>query len=372
MNLHRHDRIAESEGWAALSTEQKIRDRHQRNARRYLFLLAAVIVILVLSLFSVSKNTIAISFTQAYTIIYKAIMGIPYDSYMETLRARIIFELNMPRTLAAVMVGASLAIGGAVMQSITRNSLTDSYTIGISSAAMLGVTIGVVYDVCVIPFVSGTAATIVNAFVFALIPSLAIVFISSFKKMSATMMILIGIGLMYLFNAFATFIKFNTTDENLQTIYEKSVGTLTYVTWPAITPLIFGTVVIAVVSMILANKVNVLSTGDNMTKALGVQPVLTRIICFVAISIATGVCVAYSGTIGFVGLVAPHVARLFVGSDNKILIPTSAVLGALLILGSDVLVRMLPGGLPVGVITALIGSPIFILILYRQRKNAAF
>ncbi len=314
------------------------------------------------------------SFEQAYTIIYKAIMGIPFNPRpdMELTRAKVIFELSLPRTLAAIMVGASLAVGGAVMQSITRNSLTDSYTIGISSAAMLGVTIGIVYNVCIIPGFTGNNASIINAFIFALIPSAAIVFVSTFKKMSPTMMILIGIGIMYMFSAFSTFIKFNADPEALQTIYEWNVGTLTNIHEEAIYPLLFGTILIIVVSMFLANKINVMSAGDNMATALGVRPVIIRVICFVAISVSTGICVCYSGTIGFVGLVAPHIARLFVGSDVKYLVPTSGVIGSLLILGSDVLVRTIVKGLPVGVITALIGSPIFLLILYKQRRNAAF
>ncbi|MBR2254239.1 MAG: iron ABC transporter permease [Candidatus Methanomethylophilaceae archaeon] len=357
---------------SAHTISENVAHYRSTNRRRALYIVAIIAVIVVLSIFSVSRSTLSISFFQAYDLIVKHIMGTPLDGYMEELRTTIIFDYNMPRTLGAILVGASLAISGAVMQSITRNSLTDSYTIGISSAAMLGVTIGIVYDVCIIPVLSGDLAAIFNAFIFALIPSAAIIVISSFKKMSPTMMILIGIGIMYMFSAFSTFIKFNADAEDLQRIYEWGVGTLTDVHWPAILPMVAGTVIISVLGMVLANRINVLGSGENMSLALGVKPVITRIICFLGISVATGICVCFTGTIGFVGLVAPHIARLFVGSDNKILIPTSAVLGALLILGSDVLVRMLPGGLPVGVITALIGSPIFLVILYRQRRNAAF
>ena len=350
----------------------KIKAYRAKNHRRTMFLVAIVVAIVVLAIYSCSISTLRITFSQAATMLYKAICGIPMDAGMEKTRWTVMSELCVPRTIAAILIGASLAVGGAVMQSITRNSLTDSYTIGISSAAMFGVTIGIVYGVCVIPVFNGDMAAIVNAFMFALIPSAAIIFVSSFKKMSATMMILIGIGIMYVFNAFSTFVKFNASAESLTQIYEKSVGTLTDITWSAIAPLIAGTVVIVVVSMVIANRINVMGSGDNMAKALGVQPVMTRVICFVAISVSTGVCVAYTGTIGFVGLVAPHIARLFVGSDNRILIPSSAIIGALLILVADVLVRKLPGGLPVGVVTAAIGAPIFIYVLYRQRKNAAF
>ncbi len=354
------------------TVEENVRHHRSKARRKGIYILVIIVAIIIISIFSVSKSTLEISFVQAYEIIYKTLLGIPYENHMEELRATIIFDYNMPRTLAAIGVGAILAIGGAIMQSITRNSLTDSYTIGISSAALLGVTISIVYGISVIPFVDGDAGAIANAFLFALIPSAAIIVISTFKKMSPTMMILIGIGIMYMFSAFSTFIKFNASAEDLHRIYEWNVGTLSGVHWEAIYPLIFGTALIFAVGMLYANKINVMGSGDNMALALGVRPIMVRIVCFVVISISTGICVCFTGTIGFVGLIAPHMARLFVGSDNKILIPTSAVIGALLILFSDVLVRVLPGGLPVGVVTAIIGSPLFLFILYKQRKNAAF
>jgi len=351
----------------------KVRKYRAKNRRRAIIMASVLVVIAILAIFSASISTLTITFEQAFEIVRKAIFGIPYDNYMERLRATVIFDRCMPRTVAAICIGASLAVGGALMQSITRNSLADPYTIGISSAAMLGVTIGIIYNICVIPIFDGNVGTMVNAFLFALIPSAAIIAVSTFKKLSSTMMILIGIGIMYVFSAITTFLKFNASSENLQMIYEKGVGTLSDIvgmetTWP----MIFGSAMIIVVGPILANHLNVMAAGDTMATALGVRPIVVRIATFLVISVSTGICVSFSGTIGFVGLVAPHVARLIVGSDNKILVPSSAIIGALLILGSDVLVRLIPGGLPVGVITALIGSPIFILILYRQRKNAAF
>lgn len=355
------------------SVRDQVRGYRAREHRRVVYLMIMVVIIVALAIYSATIETMTISYDEVLEILRKAITGTPYDSRMEEVKASIILDRSMPRTVAAILVGMSLAISGAMMQSITRNPLTDSYTIGISSAAMLGVTIGIVFNVCIIPGLSGDSGSIVNAFIFALIPSAAITLIASFKKMSPTMMVLIGIGIMYMFNAFSTFIKFNADPDALQEIYEWGIGTLsTVIGWSFAIPLIAGTVIILIVGMILANHINVLASGDSMAKALGVRPVKTRVICFIAISVATGICVCYTGTIGFVGLVAPHIARLFVGSDNKILIPTSAILGAFMILGADILVRVIPGGLPAGVITALIGAPIFLYILYKQRKNAAF
>ncbi len=351
---------------------EEVKKYRSRNRRRLIVILIALVIIAIFSIYSASVSTMDMTFMEAYNLIYKKLFDIPLTTHMERIKTIIIFDYNMPRTVGAIAVGVSLAVCGAIMQSITRNPLTDSYTIGISSAALLGVTIAMAQGICVIPGLLGNDAYVVNAFVFALIPSAAIVFVSTFKKMSPTMMILIGIGIMYLFNAMATFLKFNASEETLQQIYEWGVGTLSMVDWDATYTMVAGACLVFAVGMIFANSINVMGAGDSMAKALGVRPIFTRVLCFVVISISTGACVAFTGTIGFVGLVGPHVARLLVGSNNKILIPTSAVIGALLILGADIIVRVLPGGLPVGVITAIIGSPIFLYILYKQKKNTGF
>ena len=356
-----------------MTVHESIKYYRSRERHRFVILGNIVVIIAVLAIYSATLETMSISYAEVLEILRKSILGIPWESRMEEVKASIILDKSMPRTIAAILVGLSLAVSGAMMQSITRNPLTDSYTIGISSAAMLGVTIGVIYGVCIIPLFNGTNAAIINAFLFALIPSAAITFISTFKKMSPTMMVLIGIGIMYMFNAISTLIKFNADPESLQLIYEWGIGTLGQIIgWESTLPLIAGSALILITGMILANQINVMASGDSIAKALGVRPILIRVVCFIMISVATGICVCFTGTIGFVGLVAPHIARLFVGSDNKILVPTSAVLGSLMILLADIIVRLLPGGLPAGVVTALIGAPIFMYILYKQRKNAAF
>lgn len=279
---------------------------------------------------------------------------------------------NAPRTICGVCVGILLAVSGAVMQSITRNPLTDPYTIGISSAALLGVTIYIVFGICVIPFLDGDVGQIANAFVFSLIPAAAIVAVSTFKKTSSTIMILIGIALMYVFSAFTTFIKFNAAEEELQEIYEWSLGTLSSTDWGSVATMVVMSIILIVGMVLLANKINIISSGDKEAVSLGESPVRIRVICFVLISIGTAVAVCYTGTIGFVGLVAPHIARLFVGSNNKILIPASAILGGMMVVGSDCLVRLLPAVLPVGVITAIIGSPLFLYFLFKQRRKSVW
>ena len=331
-----------------------------------------ILIILICSIYSLKVNSFELTFKEAWGAVYNRIMGIAPETYHDEMIDYVAIDVNAPRTIAAILVGATLAICGSVMQTLTRNPLTDPYTIGISSAALFGVTISITLGISIIPWASEDFAKMANAFIFALIPAIAIVIISSFKKVSSTMMVLIGIGMMYVFASFTTFLKFNASEEKLQEIYMWSLGTLTSTEWSELIPMLIAMAFTFGLFMFLYKRINVLLAGDNVAHGLGVNPIRLRVICFVSISVAVAVCVCYTGTIGFVGLVSPHIARLFTGSNNKVLIPSSAIIGALMVLIGDITVRAIPGGLPVGVVTALIGSPLFIYFLFKQRRNAAF
>jgi len=353
-------------------TSSEVKEYMSRARKKRLWFAVFIVAIFLLSIFSLSVSTFGMSYAEAFQVFWNHIIGKEPETIADIIKDRVVMDLTAPRTIAAVLAGGVLAVNGAVMQSITKNPLADPYTIGISSAALFGTSLTIALGISIIPFFGDDMALTSNAFVFALLPSLAIVFVSSFKKMSSNMMILIGIGMMYLFSSATTFVKFNASEEALQEIYEWGLGTLSKVEWGSILPMLFAFVLTLIAFIILANRINVLSAGDNMSKSLGENPVRLRVLCFVIVSITTAIVVCYTGTIGFVGLVGPHIARLFVGSNNKMLVPLSAIIGAIMIIGSDCIVRMLPGGLPVGVMTAMIGAPVFVIILYRQRKRAAF
>ncbi|MBO4502480.1 MAG: iron ABC transporter permease [Candidatus Methanomethylophilus sp.] len=345
---------------------------HQK--RKFRFLVAGILcaVLLALVLYSFSLSTFPLTVEKAYTVIYNHIIGKTPEGYMEFITDHIVMDLTLPRTLCAVFIGAALAICGGIMQSMTHNPLTDPYTMGISSAALFGVALAIAMGIVLIPGLTGNDAIMVNAFFFAMIPAILITVMTTARNLSSTMMVLIGIGIMYLFTAFSTFIKINAEAEKLEEIYEWSVGTLSGIETSAVFPLFSVCLMMILIAIFCAGKVNIISSGDQTARSLGENPVRIRVILFVAISVCVAVCVSFSGTIGFVGLVAPHIARLFTGNNNKVMLPASAIIGALMLLFSDSLVRYLSIGLPVGVITALIGSPLFIYFLYRQRKSSTF
>lgn len=348
------------------------KEYHKKRKLQIAIILLLIFAILALAIYSLSINNFKLTMEEAWTAVLNRIRGIEPETYIDGMIDYVAIDVNAPRAIAAIAIGTMLAVSGAVMQTVTRNPLAEPYTIGISSAALFGVTIALALGYSVIPGLGRQDAAGVNAFVFAMIPAMAIVSITLFRKLTPNMMILVGIGMMYMFSSVTTLIKFNTSEETLHEIYIWSIGTLSKVSWSDIWPLVLSALFVLISLTLLAGRINVLMAGDNVSHTLGVNPVLVRVICFAIVSFGVAVCVRYTGTIGFVGLVAPHMTRLYVGNNNKLLIPVSALAGTLLILIGDIIVRMLPGGLPAGVITALIGSPLFLYFLFKQRSNNNF
>lgn len=355
-----------------MTTAEDRRQYHRKRPLRIALSIVLIVITLILAIYSLSVNSFEVSMKDAWDAIVGRISGNEPIDYYHEMVSYVVIDINAPRTIAGIFIGAILAIAGAVMQTVTRNPLADPYTIGISSAALFGMTISTVFGICLIPSLEGNVANSVNAFVFALIPALVIVFFSTFKKLSSTMMILIGIGLMYFFSSMTTMIKFNASEEKLEEIYRWSIGSLTGLEWGDVLPILLTFVVVLLLFFIFSKKINTLTAGDVVAQTLGEKPLLIRLFCFVLTSIGVAVCVCYTGTIGFVGLVAPHIARTLVGNNTTLLIPSSAMIGGLFILVGDVAVRSLPGGLPVGVMTALIGTPIFIYFLFKGRRQENF
>jgi ABC-type Fe3+-siderophore transport system permease subunit len=193
------------------------------------------------------------------------------------------------------------------------------------------------------------------------------------RKVTATKVILIGIAMMYIFSAVVQLIMITSSEETLAEIYSWRVGTLALTTWETIPiPLAISTVC-GIILMYHHRRINVMMAGANSAHSMGVDPSRTLLIETAIVSLMTAAVVSFTGTIGFVGLVGPHIARLFVGSETKYLIPASAVFGGLFLLLANCVARVSGEyGLPVGVISAIIGCPLFIFILIKMRRKSAW
>lgn len=314
----------------------------------------------------------SIGFLESYGILIDHLKGIVPTEGVERMKHYVVWDLRLPRALAGLAVGAGLGMCGAVMQSSLKNPLADPYTTGIASGASLGASVAIILGLCIIPGIYGEGAIVVNAFAFALVPVILIISLSRFKKnITPAGMILIGIAVMYIFSATTTLLKITASEESLAEVYIWSVGTLGKAGWDNVWYMIAAAVAGIVVFQSLARRLNVLVMCDSGAVALGVDPKRVRLASLGVVSLVTAVLVSFTGTIGFVGLVAPHMVRMVIGSDNRYLIPASAAFGALMLLASDCVARNIAAvELPVGTITALIGGPLFLYLIIRQTKSA--
>ena len=281
-----------------------------------------------------------------------------------------VFDIRLPRIIGGLIVGSCLGVAGAAMQSMIKNPLADPYTTGISSGASFGATLAIGLGITVTGS-AGSLGLILTAFFFSLIPAAVIIMVSSLRNTSAATMILAGIAVMYLFNACTTLIKLGISDESLSAVFQWSVGDLSQVTWSNCAVMCLFTVAGTAVLMAMSKKLNILITGDKNATALGLNAHRLRIVLLIIISLMAASVVCFTGIIGFIGLVAPHIVRIFLGSDNRYLIPASAAFGAVLLMVADLISRVViaPTFLPVGVITAFIGCPMFLYLLIKQRRS---
>ncbi len=344
--------------------------------RRYILYKVAFIAVLLVSIFLIAVFALTvggreITFAQALDVIWNHITGnIPDIRTKEGIDDYTVWNVRLPRVAVAIVAGAGLAIGGAAMQSAVKNPLADPYTTGISSGAVFGVAVAMVMGFSV-STTAGDYGIVINAFIFGLIPAAVISILSRFTHSSPATMILAGVAMSYLFNAFSTLLLIAASTDTLQAAYMWQIGTLDNVNWGDFPVMFVMTAIGAVILMILAPKLNLLTIGDASAKSLGLDPETLRILILILLSLVTASIVGFVGIIGFVGLVSPHIVRLIMGADNRYVIPAAALFGAVFLLIADLIAKMIiyPGSIAVGVIMSFIGAPIFLALIIRSRKE---
>lgn len=285
----------------------------------------------------------------------------------------IVWDYNVPRALLGAIVGSSLAVGGAVMQSIMRNPLATPYTTGVSAGASMGAALYIYLDFTILGGTGYLSTIAVNAIVFAMIPTVAILLVSQQKHITPTTMILAGIAMMYVFSAATSLMMLLADPDHVQESYEWGIGSLGRASWSNIGYVIAGVIPCMIILQILSKQVHIMNAGGRAATTMGVDVRLIRNISLLVIAVMTAITVGVTGGIGFMGLVAPHLARILVGSNLRYLLPCSAGIGAVILIVADAVSRVvIPEGIPVGVLTAVIGGPIFIAILIKNSKKVWF
>ena len=300
----------------------------------------------------------ALLIAMAISLFVGCIMVSPFDN--NPISHKILWDMRMPRILMAAFCGAMLASSGAVMQSVLRNPLSDPYILGTSAGGSLGAAIAIIFS---LPFISIPTM----AFAGALISVFLVYGISlSNTPSKPETIILAGVAVSSLISAILALMI--SASSRLQSIYFWMLGSFAYSGWREV----YTVGVIALIGipliMLFSRRLNIMLIGDEEARSLGVDTAKTRILFLIISALLSGISVAFCGVIGFIGLVVPHIFRIYVGPDNMRLIPLSALGGALLAVIADLVSRtiFMPSEIPVGIITALIGAPFFIWLLRRK------
>lgn len=292
------------------------------------------------------------------------------DAVSQQVRV-VLWEIRMPVALMAVVVGAALSVAGAQMQTILNNPLASPFTLGISAAASFGAALALAFGVALVPAALAYVVPI-NAFVMAMFAALLIHVLSVKRGVTVETIVLLGIALVFTFNALLALVQFLASSEALAAVVFWTMGSLTKATWPK---LAITTLILLAVLPLFARRawaLTALRLGEDKAASFGIKVARLRLETLILVSLLAAIPVAFVGTIGFIGLVGPHIARMIIGEDQRFFLPASALAGALILSASSVLSKMLiPGTVfPIGVVTSLIGIPFFIsLILSNVRRS---
>ncbi len=325
-------------------------------------------VALVLSLSAaVSLGAVAIPFGTVWGVILDRVWPGLVTPDWSAGRAAIVWDIRLPRALLAALVGAGLALVGAVLQSVTRNPLADPHLLGISSGGAFGAILALLHTGLFL----GPATVPIMAFAGALVATALVLVVASFANAtSADRLVLTGVAVSFIVMSLANALIFLGDPRAAHTVVFWMLGGLGLAQWSY---LLFPAAVLLVAGVwlrMVASSLNAMTVGDETAATLGIPVARFRLAVFVAAALVTGVMVAYSGVIGFVGLMIPHIVRFVVGGDAARVIPAAMLTGAIFLIWADIAARTLmrPEDIPIGVITGLVGGAFFIWLLKRRAR----
>ncbi|MBT0159246.1 iron ABC transporter permease [Candidatus Bathyarchaeota archaeon A05DMB-2] len=349
------------------STKEDAPDYLKYIGKKVLFITVCAVALLLVALFALSLGSANLSVAEVISQILS--------------QSGIAWSIRLPRVLVAVVAGAMLAVAGAVMQCILKNHLSEPYTLGLSQAAAFGAAFAIVFLGAGSTFSNAKDAVIVSnqytvalcAFCFSLISTAVILVLTRLTRVSPEAIVLSGVVMGSVFGAALTAVQYFASDVQIASIVYWTFGDLSRITWDNLA--LIGTASLPVLIYFIYNRwnYNALDAGIDTASSLGVNVNRHVIVGMVLSSLIAALIVSMMGVIGFVGLLAPHMVRRVIGSDNRFVLPASALVGALILVVSDTIARTIiaPLILPVGVITSFMGGPLFLYILirgYRKRN----
>lgn len=363
--------IEEAPGARKAAPERDLRRIYAMQAARALAIIFAALAVLGgLTVYALSLGTNDLTLAQALQILAGPVLPAGSIAEVTSLQEKVVLQLRLPRIAMAVVAGAGLTVAGVMMQGITRNPLVSPFTVGLSPAAAFGAALAILFGALQMPGV-GSIMIVGGAFAMSLLCAGIVLGVAGLSGTSATTIILAGIGLTYLFSALTATLQFVATQEQLAAIVHWTFGSLNASDWNEVA---LAGVILAVsipVFWRMAWALNALAAGEETAASLGHDLKRVRLVTAVLSVLITAGIISFTGVIGFVGLVAPHIARMIIGNDHRALIPFSMIVGAILLLVADTIGRTLfsPAVIPVGIVVAYVGVPLFVHLILRQKKS---
>jgi iron complex transport system permease protein len=349
---------------------------HSGNVRKAALIGVLAALLLAAALYAGSVGAASLSLADVFLAVAHAALPSTFGAPGNEMAQAIVVNIRMPRILLAGFAGASLAVAGAVMQGVLRNPLVSPFTLGLSSAASFGAALAIVAGPGVLgALFAGNQNALIVAMAFAFgIASMLLIYAVTRMSDDQSTIILAGVVLGYMFSAGVLILKYLTNNEKLRDITLWLMGGMWGANWGSAVLVALVTVLVLGLLTLKAWDLNALSAGDEVARNLGVDIGRTRMYCLLLSTFMASSCIAFTGVIGFVGLMAPHICRMLIGYDHRYLIPCSALMGALILLVSDTFARtiMVPQDLPVGIVMYVAGGAFFLYLITRGKKSTLY
>lgn len=336
-----------------------INDQRRSEFRRWRIVAAFILVCLISLIFDVATGPSSLT-------VPDVIAALLFRDDVAPMTMVIVHDLRLPMALMALVVGAALGVGGAEIQTLLNNPMASPFTLGLAAAAGLGASLVIAFGTFGLPL---AIAVPIGAFVVTMIAASILFGLASMRRISSSMLVLAGISLLFLFQSLLSLVQYLSAPEVSQQILFWLFGSLTKATWSNLTVTTVVTFACVILLFRDAWKLTALKLGEARASSLGVNVTRLRFTTLVLVAVMTATAISFVGVIGFVGLVAPHVARMLVGEDQRFFLPASMIAGAAFLSVASVLSKVIvPGALfPVGIVTSFVGVPFFFWIMLRSK-----
>ena len=363
--------------------EDTFEGKYSASVRKKLILILVLLFMSVsLMMLGMCLGSVDIPFVDLVRVFLHPIFPDFVQQPSETYYADFIYKGRMPRMFMILLTGFSLGMAGMVMQGLLRNPLVSPFTLGVSKAASFGAALSILFGSFLFGALAGTNATVGDitfyfddlsavlfAFVMAMLSMALILGLTKGKEVSRSTVILAGVVISYLFQAGIMATKYFSDDDQLREITLWIMGNFSGSSWSSIIILTPIVIICGIYLMNMALKINAMSAGDDVATSLGVDVIALRRNGLIVCTLVTASCLSFTGVIGFIGLMAPHICRMIIGNDSRYLLPASGLMGVVILLISDLFCRMIirPGELPVGIVLYIVGGVFFVWMIANKK-----